>query len=193
MADFLSSLLLGQSLPPGHYGAEDSAAPILLRSVSRAICVVASGRNAAETKQKAEHLGLSLDDAPKLSRAEKADFIGIGPGRWLAIGAGEHLVDELEQNFEPAASVFDQSGGSVVLEAQGVHIDAVLAKLVLVDLDPREFGAHGAATTSLAHVNLTLWREGPSCWRFLVGRSTYAAFLRIFACASAEYGLNWAG
>ena len=193
MADFLSSLLLGEHLPPGRYGAEEGQAPIFLRSVARAVCLVASGKAPDAIRQKAQNFGVTLDDAPSLSRAKKADFIGIGPGRWLALGEGENFVDELEQNFEPAASVFDQSGGAVVLEASGEKIDAVLAKLVLIDLDPRVFGENGAATTSLAHVNLTLWRESATCWRFVVGRSTLAAFLRIFACAAAEYGLDWAG
>ena len=72
-------------------------------------------------------------------------------------------------------------------------MDAILAKLAPLDLNPDVFPVGAAATTTAAHVNMTLWRCEGGVWRFAVGRSFLAAFLRLFSCAAAEFGLDWAG
>ena len=72
-------------------------------------------------------------------------------------------------------------------------MDALLAKLAPIDLHPDVFPVGAAATTAAAHVNLTFWRCEGGAWRFVVGRSALAAFLRLFSCAAAEFGLDWAG
>lgn len=193
MADVLAGLPLGRTLPPGHYGAGGSASVTLLSAPSDACTLVAGRDRGAVLARACAAFGTDLCDAPRLSRGGDVEFYGTAPGRWLALSATTGLGGRLEAAFAPAASIFEQGGGLVVLEAAGEPMRAVLAKLVPLDLDPAVFAVGDAATTTAAHVNLTIWRQDSDRWRFAVGRSNLAAFLRAFAGASAEFGLDWAG
>lgn len=193
MPDFLASLPLGKKLPPGHYGAEGAGAATL-RLVATDACTLVAGRDRPAVIAKARSgLAVELHDAPRRAAVGGVEFIGTGPGRWLVLSEAAGLKQELEAAFAPEASVFEQGGGLVVLEAAGTSIRDVLAKLVPLDLHPAVFTLGDAATTTAAHVNLTLWLQQAERWRFAVGRSSLAAFLRAFACAAAQFGLDWAG
>jgi methylglutamate dehydrogenase subunit D len=192
MADILAALPPGTILAPGLYGAT-GAGRIALRAIPMEACTLVAGRNRVAVVARArEAFGVDLIDAPRRSGHGDATFIGVGPGRWLVLSATPDLAGRLEAAFAPEASAFEQSGGLVVLEGEGSAMRSLLAKLVPLDLDDTIFSAEDAATTTAAHVNLTLWRHGEG-WRFAVGRSYLPAFLRAFACAAAEYGLDWAG
>ncbi|MBB4198829.1 hypothetical protein CCR94_09135 [Rhodoblastus sphagnicola] len=190
MADVLAVLPLGKPLPPGLHGAETFERVALCRLPADA-CALVAGRDRETVIAKAKALGATLCDGPRRSAGDNVAFIGTGPGRWLVLSQESGLFTRLDKTFAPEASVFAQGGGLVVLEASGPALPAVLAKLVPLDLE--KFALGDAATTTAAHINLTLWRHDENHWRFVVGRSFLAAFLRAFACAAAEYGLDWAG
>lgn len=192
MAEFLASLPLGKILPVAHHGA--AGAGVTLRSIAMQACILVAGRDRAAVIAKARSaFAVELCDAPSLSAGGGIEFIGLGPGRWLVLSAEGDLAARLEAACAPDGSTFDQSGGLVLLEAEGKDIGAVLAKLIAIDLHPSVFAVGAAATTTAAHVNLTLWLCEEGRWRFALGRSYLAAFLRAFSCASAEFGLDWAG
>jgi sarcosine oxidase gamma subunit len=65
-----------------------------------------------------------------------------------------------------------------------------LAKLVPLELDALPVGA--AATTNVAHINVTLWWTADAVC-FALGLSFLAAFLRAAASAAAEYGFDRLG
>ena len=192
MAEFLASLPLGQALPTGHHGA--AGAGIVLRSFASQACTLVAGPNRAAVREKARSgFAADLCDGPRLSSGSGVEFIGDGPGRWLVLAGGDDLAGRLEAAFASAASVFEQTGGLVLLQAKGKDIGAVLAKLIPIDLHPAAFPVGAAATTTAAHVNLTIWRCEAGRWRFALGRSYLAAFLRAFSSAALEFGLDWAG
>jgi methylglutamate dehydrogenase subunit D len=193
MADYLASLPLGKLLPPGRHGLP-GAPGIRLKTISADACTLVAGRNLPEVIAKArEALSVGLTDGPRRSAGAGIDFIGIGPGRWLAVAPETGLAQRLEAALAPAASIFEQGGGLVLLEAEGAAIESVLAKLAPLDLHPDVFPVGAAATTTAAHVNMTFWRCDGGTWRFAVGRSYLAACLRLFSCAAAEFGLDWTG
>jgi sarcosine oxidase subunit gamma len=193
MADFLASLPLGKLLPPGHHGFL-GAPGIRLKTVAADACTLVAGRDLPAVIVKArDAFSVDLTDGPRRSAGAGIDFIGIGPGRWLALALETGLAQRLEAALAPAASIFEQGGGLVLFEAEGGAIDRVLAKLAPLDLHPDVFPVGAAATTTAAHVNMTFWRCEGGAWRFAVGRSFVAAFLRLFSCAAAAFGLDWTG
>ena len=193
MADLLASLPLGKQLPPGPFGAPGTAG-VILHSTPLSACTLVAGRDKAALRTAiAARFGLEPDDAPKYCASETAAFIGTGPGHWLVLSAHDDLFARLEQAAGAAGSVFEQSGGLVVLEAAGPDLPRALAKLIPLDLDPSAFPVGTAATTNAAHINVTLWKPNEGRFAFAVGRSFFAAFLRAFACAAAEFGLDWRG
>jgi sarcosine oxidase subunit gamma len=192
VADVLNSLPVSRRLPAGHYGA--LASGVSASEIFRAAATLIAGRGqgglVVETARSA--LSVELVDGPRCAFSEGAEFIGIGPGRWLVTseGDGEALTQRLDAAFAPQASVVDQSGGLVVFEASGARLAETLPKFVAIDLDESIFPVGAAATTTAAHINLTLWRVGPEIWRFAVGRSYAAAFLRLLAVSAAEFGFE---
>jgi sarcosine oxidase subunit gamma len=196
VADVLDFLPVSRRLPPGRYGAKDAIPGVLVAELACAAATLVAGRGRGSfTSLNAEaFFGVPLSDEPRcvVAAAAAVEFIGVGPGRWLVLGEGESeaLIQKLEAAFAPQASIVDQSGGLVLFEASGGKIAETLPKFIAIDIDPSVFPIGAAATTIAAHVNLTLWRAGPDCWRFAVGRSYAAAFLRILGVAAAEFGLE---
>ena len=193
MADFLATLPLGKILPAGHYGPE-GASGLRLKTFSSDLCTLVAGQDRSKVIVRArDAFAVDLVDGPRHSAGNGVDFIGVGPGRWLALAPESGLAQRLDAALAPAASVFDQTGGLVLLEAEGDGMHGVLAKLAPLDLHPAVFPVGAAATTTAAHVNITFWHGQGGVWRFAVGRSYLAAFLRLFSCAAAEFGLDWGG
>ena len=196
MADVLHSLPVSRRLPAGRYGATNAIPGVVVAELARAAATVVAGRaQGSSTGLNAEAaFGVRLADNPRCVVAGGAavEFIGIGPGRWLVLGEGESeaLTQRLEAAFAPQASIIDQSGGLVIFEASGEKIAETLPKFIQIDIDHSVFPIGAAATTTAAHVNLTLWLVGPDRWRFAIGRSYAAAFLRILAVAAAEFGFE---
>jgi sarcosine oxidase subunit gamma len=159
-----------------------------------AILVAGRGQGSVVSLNAEAFFGVPLADGPRcgVATSDSVEFIGVGPGRWLVLGEGEseRLIQRLEAAFAPLASIVDQSGGLVLFEASGGKIAETLPKFIAIDIDPSAFQDGAAATTTAAHVNMTLWRVGPDRWRFAVGRSYVAAFLRILVFAAAEFGLE---
>ena len=88
MADFLASLPLGKLLPPGHHGFL-GAAGIRLKTVAADACTLVAGRDLPAVIVKArDAFSVDLTDGPRRSAGAGIDFIGIGPGRWLAVLIG---------------------------------------------------------------------------------------------------------
>ena len=104
--------------------------------------------------------GVALEDAPKCASGRAVTFIGIGPGKWLAMSqrAEPGFVAVLAAQLDGLASVVEQSDGLAVLQLSGPALPALLEKGFQIDCDA--FGADGAAVTSVHHVGATIWATG---------------------------------
>jgi methylglutamate dehydrogenase subunit D len=194
VADVLKNLPASRMLPEGRYGASTGAPGVVAHEVTRASATLIAGRGqtAAVVQAAKTAFGVELCDLPRRVQSGAMEFIGIGPGRWLVLddGDGDALVAKLQSAF-PRASVVDQSGGLMIFDVGGAKLGATLPKILSIDSDAAAFPVGDAATTTAAHINLTLWRTGAESWRFAVGRSYAPAFLRMLAVAAAEFGLDY--
>lgn len=193
MADLLASHPVTRRLPAGFHGAK-TAAPVTIHEVALAGATVIAGRGLAATvaAKAGSAFGTTPVDGPKHTEAGDIAFLGIGPGRWLALaeGSGDALVERLEGALAPEASIVDQSGGQVVFEVSGGATVEMAAKILSLDLDLAVFPVGVVATTIADHVGVTLWRIAPDAFGFIVGRSYAGAFERVLAAASAEFGFT---
>ncbi len=123
-----------------------------------------------------------LTDGPKRVSRDGTDYLGIGPGKWLAFGA-------IAPDIAASASVIDQSGGYGVLEISGRDAVATLEKGIGVDLHPREFAPDAVAVTTVAHMGMILWRSEREAWRLAVFRSNAASFWHWLESSAAVFGL----
>lgn len=193
MADMLANLPLGTPLPLGHHGRPGQAGIVLETVACHAATLVAGRDPAVVVAALSAAFGAAVVDAPARVAADGVAFVGIAPGRWLVTSTADGLAARLAAAVGATASVFEQSGGTVVMRASGPALPDFLARLVPLDLDAAVFPAGRAATTTLAHVNATLWREADGAFVFAVGRSHAPAFLRTAAHMAAPFGLDRRG
>ena len=124
-----------------------------------------------------------LIDAPKRVMREGTDYLGVGPGKWLAFGP-------VAAEFADAASIIDQSGGYGVLELVGPSVGAVLEKGIGIDLHPRKFAPDDVAVTLCGHIGVIVWRGAGESFRLAVFRSHAASFWHWLESSAAGFGLR---
>lgn len=86
----------------------------------------------------------------------------------------QRLADALVASGGPG-QVVDLSANRTTLELSGPSARAVLEKGCPVDLHPRAFPVGSAVSTTLALVQVLLWRTGEQTWR-IMPRASFAQF-----------------
>jgi heterotetrameric sarcosine oxidase gamma subunit len=124
-------------------------------------------------------------DAPRQSGTNAVTALGIGPGRWLFLGAS---LDQLTA-LSDLASLADHSDGYAVFEVWGPKVRETLAKGVPVDLHPSVF-TDTVAVTVIAHIGAIVWQTAPDRFSIAVFRSYAGSFWHWLAASAAEYGLT---
>lgn len=139
-----------------------------------------------------QRYGFELADAATVSGNAHTAFVGTGSGRWLAVfdDPAPGLVPVLQHDLNGLASVVDQSHGFGVLRLSGPAVLLTFEKGVALDLSPEVFKAGAAATTTLAHVSVHLWKvdEAPT-FDVAVPRSYAGAFSHWLETTAAIHGL----
>jgi methylglutamate dehydrogenase subunit D len=128
----------------------------------------------------AAHYGFALPDAGRSVRDDRVAAVAVGPSSWMAVAdqKANRLSLELIDTLNRVASVVDQSDGYAVIRLSGATVPSLLALGASIDLCDEAFPVGTAATTQLAHINITFWRlpDDP-----LHGRTFELAFYRSFA------------
>jgi sarcosine oxidase subunit gamma len=139
-----------------------------------------------------ERFGLELLDGPKRVAAGPIAFVGIGPGKWLAVDAGGDpaFVAGLARDLAGVAAVVDQSDGHVLVRVTGAHARDALQKAVPLDLHPRAFGPGAAACTILAQIGVVLWQldDAPG-FEVAAPHSFMGSFRHALHFSAAEFGV----
>lgn len=189
--DPLAGITFDRLPPAGAYGRPGTpgATAIEVSGLALATVVARKGQAGALAARLSEVSGAPVSDGPRVSGASPA-FIGMAPGRWMALSNDPALAARLREAAGPLAAVTEQSDGYVVIDLAGPRAEWLLAKGALIDLDAGVFGEGDAATTVLAHIGVTLWRTGTESFRLLVLRSYFAAFCRFLVASGAEHGLS---
>lgn len=113
--------------------------------------------------------GVALPNGPRRVAGRDVAFIGVGPGKWLAVGLPATALAPLAG----LAAIVDQSGAYGVLSLAGEAAQKLLGRAVAIDLDDAAFGAGSVATTIIEHVGVTLARTAtmPPAYELYVVRS----------------------
>ncbi|MFZ1725832.1 MAG: sarcosine oxidase subunit gamma [Albidovulum sp.] len=81
------------------------------------------------------------------------------------------LIGAIAEGLDGIAALSDQSDGWARMRIEGNDAEAVLARLVPVDLSRSSFGKDQAARTSLGHMMLLIARTGGQAFDLMVFRS----------------------
>ncbi|WP_349371244.1 sarcosine oxidase subunit gamma [Salinarimonas sp.] len=147
--------------------------------VARADAQVAAAASLAAS------LGLAPPEPGEVSRDADRRLVWTGPGQWLLVAESAAPLAPLD---EALVSVSDQTGARVLVRVSGPRAADALAKGLLVDLHPRAFGPAAAATTTMAHLGVLVWREADG-FVLAGGRSTAADLWRFLVASAAGLGL----
>jgi sarcosine oxidase subunit gamma len=141
--------------------------------------------------------GVRLPDRSRVAQGPQVNFVGYGPGQWLAVSeslANETLARDLAQRLKGLASISDQSGGRTVLRLSGPRARDVLAKGLPIDLDPRAFPLGSAATSTISLMGVQLWQtDDTRSYDIAIFRSVSASFWRWLTASAGEYGYEVSG
>lgn len=194
MTSALDNLTVTALPPDGQYGPAGMHGVTARHFDTAGAATLVARRGAGAALADAARVGFGLDlaDGPRRSRAGTLCAIGTGPGRWLVLS---EEPAELPARLAPLAAhgaMTEQGDAYVAFEVSGPRVGDLLAKGVMIDLDPSVFPPGTAATTNVAHINVTFWREEANRYVFLVGRSNRVTFARFLIASGAEYGLDFA-
>lgn len=107
-----------------------------------------------------QQYAISLPDGPCWSGNGQVEFLGIGPGAWLAVWADNlpKNIDLLHQRSAPAASITDQSSAYRVFRISGSPVKEFLARGLRAGLLAPEFKTNSVLVTSIAHMGVIVWQ-----------------------------------
>ena len=132
-------------------------------------------------------LGLGWPGPGQSVRAGEAACLWTGRGQAFLIGAAPEGLAGL-------AALTDQSDGWARMRLQGPGAEAVLARLVPLDLRVAAFPEGAVARSGLNHMMMVLMREGPQAFQIMVFRSMAGSAVHELAvamkalCARAALG-----
>jgi sarcosine oxidase subunit gamma len=180
---------------PGRYGRSTGAPGVVISErIGLGIATVAARKSNAEALNEtvANTYGVQLPSGSRVAQGAQVNFIGYGPGQWLAVSeilANEALARDLSEKLEGLASISDQSGGRTVLKVRGPHARDVLAKGLPIDLDPRVFPLGSAVTSIISHMGVQMWQlDDTRSYDIAVFRSLSESFWSWLTASAAEYG-----
>ena len=184
-------------LSPGRVGKEDGDAGVSVAErvgLGLASLEVRKGQIDGLKASVRDAYGVALPEGSIAASGKDVMFIGTGPGQWFAVSetlSSEDLAGDLAAKLKGLASVADQSSGRGVLRLSGPRARDVLAKGLAIDLDPRAFPVGSAATSTLSHMGVLIWREGDAeSFDIVLFRSVTESFWRWLSASAAEGGCD---
>jgi sarcosine oxidase subunit gamma len=158
-----------------------------------ATVMVRRGKRAELSNAVRSLFGIALPAGADWVSEDGVAFLGIGPGKWLAISDanGAAFVQTLETRLQGLASVVEQSGGIGVLRLAGPNLFDALVKGVQIDVAPDKFPVGSVAVTSIAHIGITLWKvdDAPTI-DIAVARSLSGSFQHWLEMSASAHSLS---
>ncbi|MER9503346.1 sarcosine oxidase subunit gamma family protein [Mesorhizobium sp. M0138] len=199
MADFSWDVRspLERALAPGAYGVQGDAGVSLTEIRNFDLVQVMARRGKAGDLAEAANarFGVAAPETPKAVGATDATLIWSGPDQFFVLSkSGKHGTEALAQRFAASASLSDQSHARVLINISGAKTRTTLAKLSSIDLHPTAFPVGAAATTSMDHTSVTLWRgddkaDGQAVFNLLVFATFAESLWHTMLDSAAEYGV----
>lgn len=180
----------------GHDRATRADAGVTLAwrpQVSLASVMARKGQHDVVSRNVREAFGLSLPVSPMCVTDGTTAFVWAGPGHWLAVTENDDPLTfeaRLRARLQGCASICGQSDGRAIIRICGPKARDALAKIVPIDLHPREFVSGHAAVTLAGHIGVHLWQiDAVPSYDIAVFRSLAAALWQWLIDSSLEFGL----
>lgn len=120
-------------------------------------------------------------------RLEGVTVFAIGPGRWMAFGE-DAVLQQWRTGVQ--ADFVDLSDAYAVLRVAGHNARDVLARVVPLDLHPREWRVGAAAVTRAGGMDLVVLQIGDPVFDVAVPRSYAGSLARWVLAAALPFGVT---
>lgn len=174
-----------RTLAPAGQGGGVIAAATGHRGV--ATVLVRKGKIAELADQVGLRFGIMLNDRPKRACGNGVTFLGVGPGKWLAMSEQSGFVADLAGRLEGLAAVVEQSDALAILQLSGPALPVTLEKGFQIDLG--SFAIDDCAVTGVNHLGATIWKTDDDHFEIAVSRSVVGSFLYWLSASAAAEGL----
>jgi methylglutamate dehydrogenase subunit D len=174
-------------------GSGDGVAVLERVGLGLATVLLRRGKSGEFVQHVKRRSGIELADAPMRYGHERTSFVGIGPGKWLAVveAPAANFIEDLQLDLDGLASVADQSHAFGVLRLSGPALLATLEKGVQIDLSADAFPIGRAAVTNIAHLGTILWKvDDAPTFDLAVTRSVAGSFCHWLEASAAVHGLT---
>jgi len=162
VANLIANYALDDLLPVQVTGCELLAVkPVAITSITPA-----RGQHGSVSAALKKSHGLAFPAPNRAIGTDGERCVWVGPGQGLLLGRAPTALT--------GAAITDQSDGWAVMRLQGPGAEAVLARLVPVDLRMTEFKRGHAAKTLLNHMPLSVFRSARQAFDLMVFRSMVA-------------------
>ena len=170
----------------------DAGAEVTLRPLSLdAILQVAAWPETDSTVKAVIGELLGLDAPPVGGSASNAEAMvaALAPGRYLIVGRSAELVARFEAALPTRdATVTDLSHGRVAFQLAGRACEALLARVVAIDVGESAFPVSRVAQTSAHRIDIVLRRLAPEAFEIWCFRSFAESLAEWLLDAGAEIG-----
>ena len=203
MADFTwtaRSPLHNVALASRHGAAAQTPGIVLseVRDFDLVLIFARRGQWAATAKAIKTHFGAAAPTTPKAVGSEDTTIIWSGADQVMALSPRRDTtppLDRLQGAFAGIASLSDQSDGRALIRISGPDARKMLAKISSLDFDDAVFPVGTAASTSVDHTTVNLWRsadaaDGSPVFNLLVFSSFAESLWHTILDSSAEYGVE---
>jgi methylglutamate dehydrogenase subunit D len=191
---------LNKAFVAGRHGITAGPAGVTLselRDVGLVQVMARRGKTVETIKAAKKLFGVEPPSTPKAVTSMTATLIWSGPDQFLALAArsSEDQFGKFARAFAGIASLSDQSDGRCLIQVSGPRARAVLAKFSSLDLHDTAFPIGTAATSSVDHTAVNIWREanradGQVVFNLLVFTSFADSLGHIIVDSSLEYGVE---
>ena len=186
----------GPTVFRGHADSARAKAGVTLAArprVSLASVMARKGQHDALSLNVREAFGLNLPVSPMGVTDGSTAFVWAGPGHWLAVAENDDPLTfeaRLRARLQSCASICGLSDGRSIIRICGPNARDALAKIVPIDLHPREFAPGHAAVTLAGHIGIHLWQiDAIPSYDIVMFRSFAAALWQSLIESSEEFGL----
>lgn len=185
----------------GRHGAATQEPGITLsevRDFDLVLIFARRGKWAATAKAVKAHFGIAAPTTPKAVAGKDTTIIWSGPDQVMALSPRQGAtlpMDRLHDTFKDIASLSDQSDGRALIQITGPDARKMLAKVSSLDFDDGVFPVGAAASTSVDHTTVNLWRsadaaDGSPVFNLLVFSSFAGSLWHTILDSSVEYGVE---
>ncbi len=163
----LTNAKIDADTPLAHYWSEAKRAGLEIKllaplSVASVHSRKGKSRELAQAINQLHHI--RLHDGPKSSGNAKLEFLGTGPGAWLAVWPTHSAqnIDQLSLETRELASIADQSSAYRIFTISGTRTKALLARGLTMNLNEPGFTTGSVVVSSMAHIGVVVWQTNDS-------------------------------